>query len=175
MKIASTIRRNLGLTQYDLAKFVGGERSSLARAEKGERLLDADATLNLIALHNLQANILTDDLPGETIEPSVIEDFKYHALECRHKANGLKMRLAEIQLRYAQGRKLLQCTEQLTSNYGRPLTAKQLGWMEDQRYQASKKIGQGSIGLQKKLSLQIEALEAEAGIYEREISNKNAE
>ena len=61
MKIAATIRRNLGLTQYDLAKFVGGERSSLARAEKGERLLSADAILNLAALHKLQEAISQDD------------------------------------------------------------------------------------------------------------------
>ena len=127
MRIAAAIRQNLGLTQQDLAKFVGGERSSLARAEKGERLLSADAILNLAALHKLQENISIDGLPEEAIEPSVVEEFRYRALECRHKANTLKIKLKDLQQRSAQGRKLLQCLELFATNYGRQ-TIKMDGW-----------------------------------------------
>ena len=170
MRIAATIHQNLGLTQHDLAKFIGGERSSLARAEKGERLLSADAILNLVALHKLQVNTSNDGLPGELMEPGMLEHFKYHALECRHKATTLRRKLKDLEQRYVQGRKLLQCLEQFSANYGRPLSTKQVRWIEGQRLEAEKKTEKGSVGLRKKLSLQIEVLEAEAAIYEREVN-----
>ena len=44
--------------------------------------------------------------------------------------------------------------------------------MDGQRFEAAKKMEQGSVGLRKKLSLQIEALEAEAAVYERETTDK---
>ena len=165
MKLAITLRQSLGLTQHQLTGFIGGNRSVLTRAEKNERSLTPAATLNLLTLFQINASLplLNDEEP---VPAERIEKWKMHALACRHKITALQKKLADTNEGVARTRRLKNLLGQLIKTKRTELTERQVRWVEEQHYQASKKINANGSGYQRELQLSIAALEAEAAIYE---------
>ena len=166
MKLATTLRESLGLSQQQLTGFIGGNRSSLTRAEKKERNLTPAATLNLLTLFQIDAELVMPE-NEEAITPELTDKWKMHALACRHKIAALQKKLSEAKEGMAKARRLQNCLKQLTNTKAAELNQRQLRWVEEQHYQVNKKMASAGNGFQQELALAIAALEAEANIYEK--------
>lgn len=105
--------------------------------------------------------------PEQAIEPDLTESWQLHAKTCRHKAVGMKRQLAAMEDSWQKACRLRQCLEQLLLTKSAELSDKQIRWVEIQRYEAGKKMAAMNYGSRRQLALKIEALEAEAAIYEK--------
>lgn len=163
MKLTATIRTQLGLTHEQIAGFIGADRSLLSRAEAGSRQLNGDALLHLLTLYLAYIKAPARE-EAATIAAPLPAQLKEHAQRCRHKLYPLRQRLAAMQRRHAQCTRLLHCLQQLKTNNN--LNSRQQRWLEIQQYEAGKKLAAADYGNQIQLQLSIQALEAEAAIYE---------
>jgi transcriptional regulator with XRE-family HTH domain len=177
MKIAETLRQDLGLTQQDLARFLGSDRSSLARSEKGLRLLSALSSSRLATLHKIHRSEPVQKSAAIIQDPGIEQDLKNHAFECRYKANCLRNRLQKMETRYEQATRLKGLTENISGIHAKnkkqsSLDKKQLDWLEEFNALAMLRLQKNNMSEQIKLQLQIRALEAEAELYEQQVEGE---
>jgi transcriptional regulator with XRE-family HTH domain len=170
MKLLTTLRTSLGISQRQLAAFIGGDRSQLVRAENGERNLSDSASLQFIKLVPVHAKVLQMPLPTAPPDGELLEQLKQRADDCRHKASLLKRKLQQMQQDHETACRLKLFAETLQQQQTEfAHTPKQQRWLEQRIYEADKKVEANSCGKQLLLHLKIQALEAEAGIYENAV------
>lgn len=167
MKVPMNIRQSLGLSQKQLATFLSGDRVLLYKVEAGARQSTSDALLKLLTLEESQPTT-SPASPPLVMESALIKQLHFHARVCRTKCDSLKKKLQTIEVSYGQARRLLHFLEQLSEANDINLSIRQKRWMEEQRNQAIRKMKYCDHNIQKKLSLTIQALEAEALLYESE-------
>lgn len=169
MKAALTLRKQLGLSQQQLANFVGAERSGLTRAEHGERGIKPGALLHLAALIKAHKTFREGRSAASSISAELKKDLLLHARHCRQTHASLRKKMKLLQDKHAQARRLQHTVAALQSQSTAPLSKKQQRWLEEQAYQAAKKLERFGDEPQLRLGLRMELLLAEAGIYERAV------
>lgn len=168
MSLLKNLRETLGISQRQLAAFIGGDRTQLVRAENGERNLCDDASLQLLLLVPAYSYAKQQPVLMEAVESEWLPQLNLHAAACRHKASGFKKRLAQMQNEYEKAARLQIFVQQLQAIPGRQYSARQTRWLEQRLYEAEKGMRQCGPGQQRLLQLKIETLEAEAVIYEKQ-------
>jgi transcriptional regulator with XRE-family HTH domain len=168
MKLTADIREQLGLSHREIARFIGAERSIVARSEIGSRQLHADARMHLQALHEALTSI-PEALTTPAISSAFEMELKAHLQKCQHKLHIMKKKLNTMEQRFMQCTKLMYSLQQLNTN--KYLNTRQQRWIEEQQHQVQKKLNNSSYEQQMLLRLEIQVLEAEAGIYEKAIAS----
>jgi transcriptional regulator with XRE-family HTH domain len=165
MKLAIQLRDSLGLSQQQLVDFAGGHRSQLTRAEAGLRSLTADAAINIVKMLQVNATLLpAEAIPQLPVE--LVDLWKTKAENCRQKLYVLESKLATMKSAYIKACRLLQFAQELKKTPSEEWTSKQVRWIDEQAYQASKIMENSDFTRQKMLAIEIAILQAEAAIYE---------
>jgi len=165
MRITSTIRESLGLSQHQLVDFIGKDLRLLSRVEADSIELINGAEYNIYPLNKVQ-NIGSAAITNPEMDEALVRQLIFHARLCRNKSAGLQKKFNKMQESYAQGMRLIHCLNRLRAAQDIILTTRQKRWIEERHSQAIRKIKYCDPGIQKKLSLSIQALEAEAALYE---------
>ncbi|MES2649244.1 MAG: hypothetical protein V4717_20365 [Bacteroidota bacterium] len=171
MQLAIQLRDSLGLSQQQLVNFAGGDRSQLTRAEGGQRSLTADAVINILKMHKVNAALLpTEDVQQLPID--LVASWQLQAEKCRLKLPVLEGKLAAMKASYTKARRLQQFTQQLKTTTAGELTGRQVRWIDEQEYQAGKTMEFYGITRQKLLAIEIAMLQAETAIYENAVATE---
>lgn len=165
-QILKNLRTTIGISQRQLAAFVGGDRTQLVRAENGERNLCDAANLQLIHMIPAYSMLQQISPPLEEMPATDLEDFARHAAYCRYKVTALQRQLKQLQTIQLTAHRLKVFVEQLSREMDNNLSPRQERWLQERAYEAEKRLEQSNHGRQRKLELQIAALQAEATIYE---------
>jgi len=165
MRISNAIRDSLGLSQHQLVDFIGKDLSLLSRVEADSMELVNGADYNIHTLNKFQ-NIEFSAMVNPEMDEVLIKQLVFHARLCRNKSAGLQKKFNKMRESYAQGMRLIHCLNRLRAAQDIVLTTRQKRWIEERHSQALRKMKYCDPGIQKKLSLSIQALEAEAALYE---------
>lgn len=151
-----------GFSLLDLSKYVRVSPSNMSRFVDNKRSLPAPALIEmanmLIALNALPAaepSFLTNDEKNELQAMAEISQAK-----CKK----LQKQLSKMQLRFAQGKKMLQLL-QLLDALPENKTERRIRWIEEQQYKAEKRIEENGLLQQKKISTAIALLQLETAAY----------
>jgi len=156
-----------GLNQIDLATYIQEEPSKLSRFIDNTRPLSANSLLQMAnmlialnALPNAEPSSLTNEEKNELQSLAEISQAKCKILQ---------KKLSTMQLRFAQGKKMLQLLPKL-SLMPENNTERKIRWIEEQEYKAEKRVENNGLLPQKKLSIAIEMLQQETAAYLSSIS-----
>ncbi len=154
--VTQRICAKTGLSLRTLAALVDADQSLLSKYELGTRTLPSDALLQLVKL-STQLNALP------VIEPPVLtteekEYLQQHVQNCRVQITQLKKQLNAVKENYRHATTMLMVLPLLAQNALYTTTKKQR-WIEEQQYQAEKKLKANGPLLQRKLEIEIGGLE----------------
>jgi transcriptional regulator with XRE-family HTH domain len=139
MKIVQTILTKTGLSQRALARFLNTNDSVLSRYEAATRSMPVNTMLPLVHIQQLLTILPTPPPPSPSAED--IATLQQRAAYCTAQAAVLQQQLQNMQLQYIQAATLLQLIAALQADTT-PKTEKQQRWLDEQQYQANKKIAQ---------------------------------
>ncbi len=158
--------KQTGLSKRNLAAFVGTNQSVLSRFETGSRNLSPDALVTLAKLYKKASAIKVEMQASPTVDDKLF--CKEQMRWCKVQCMPLQKKLAIMVENYRQGSTALLLLDAMAKETT-ALTEKKKRWMEEQRYQAHKKLAKNGWSAQQKLSLQIHLLETEAAFWQRKM------
>lgn len=160
MRSLKTIRENFGLSQEQLAIYLGVSRSSINMAERGTRGLPTAALGKLALLQkSQQTNIVYRQKALQQRAAKDAAEIKRYLKKCQNEILLLQKELTLMQEQYGQCINVMQALEHLlqaTPALGKP-TKEQL-WLEILEAETVKKMANCNHGKQVILQLQIKAL-----------------
>jgi transcriptional regulator with XRE-family HTH domain len=160
MRSLKTIRESFGLSQEQLAIYLGVSRSSINMAERGNRGLPTAALEKLALLQKSQQNNII--YRQKALQQRAAKDnmaIKQYLKKCQNEIQLLQKELALMQEHYGQCINVMLALEHLLEAApasGKP-TKEQL-WLEILAAETQKKMAGCSHGKQVILQLQIKAL-----------------
>ncbi len=157
------LRKTFGLTQRQLATFIGKNHTQIHRIEHGERVPTNDVLLNLLQMKQAAADNPSSVSVLPSIPLSYATTWAHRAEGCRIKMIRLQKKLQQLQIKAAQHQDFLNCAGCLCCQPG--LTEKQHRWLEEQVYQAKRKLQQCDAGVQAELQIKIRLLKMEAALF----------
>lgn len=172
MKSITELRKKTGMSQQDLADYLGISRSLVAMVERGERDLPKEAFHKLQEMNKFIGSI-------ESGKPSTSPNFYNEATkelkkyqqqkieEYLYKAEGLRRRLATMLDVYKQADTKLNLVQKLTKNHTRERKEKSREkWTEFHEWKSNEKISK-SVSAIRMLSCELEAMEGYAAVHEK--------
>jgi transcriptional regulator with XRE-family HTH domain len=156
--------KQTGLSKRNLAAFVGTDQSALSRFETGHRNLAPDALVLLAKLYKKASSIKQQMQPSPTPEDKQWR--KQQAQWCQLQSKQLQKKLNTIIENYQQASTALQLLDTLTKEVG-TFTEKKKRWVEEQRYQANKKLQKNGWLQQKKIAIQMQLHLQEAAAWQQ--------
>jgi transcriptional regulator with XRE-family HTH domain len=161
MKIVEHIVSRLGISLRALASFTNTSHTVLSRYEAATRSLPTTVMLPLAELQNILAALPAPPLASPSAEDTAI--LQQRAAYCTAQATILQQQLSAMQLQYTQATTLLQLIDALRTNP--VLTSdKQQRWLDEQQYQANKKLEKYGWLAQQQLQHKIALLQHEASL-----------
>lgn len=162
--LAVEVMNSTGLSKLALAAFLQVDNSLLTRYEAGTRTLPAEAMLKLALLYkNLpQAKPIAASPVAATTGQQ--QEAQQHAAYCQAKSVQLGRQLAQMRQAHEQAAQLLQLLAILVQQPGEA-TNKQKSWLDEQEYQAGKKLEKNNWLEQQKLEIKLVLLQQEAKLY----------
>jgi transcriptional regulator with XRE-family HTH domain len=169
MKTLNRIRTQTGLSQRQLAAFIGKEHTQLHRFESGERTPPADA-MQKITLLLQAANQQEESAEPAPLNEAQKKEWQEQAFGCRVQAKKLGRMLQRMEKKALQCRTLLQVLNVLEKRGG--LITRQRRWIAEQRYQATGSFITCNDAEQTRLRIRIQLLEMEAELYDAASAQK---
>jgi transcriptional regulator with XRE-family HTH domain len=164
MKMVAFILDKMGISQRNLANFVGTAQSLISRSEAATRNIPPDANLQLINIYTLLSKLP----PPSNAKPTTEE--KAHCQQqaewCLAQCHPLQKQLATMLTNYQQADTILQFLNADTTQHT-ALTDKKQRWIDEQRYQAEKKLAANGWQAQQQLQLKLALLQYEANWYQQ--------
>jgi transcriptional regulator with XRE-family HTH domain len=161
--------KQTGLSQRNLAAFTGAHQSVLSRYESGSRNLPPEALVVLAKLYKKASSITK-----RTTAKAAVADkaaMKEEANWCRIQCLPLRKQLTAIKENYRQAATALLVLDSYIKEAG-PFTGKKQRWLDEQHYQAEKKLAKNNFMVQQKLLVTINLLEHEATLWEKSMQQK---
>ncbi len=155
--------KQTGLSKRSLATFLNTHQSMLSHFETGRRNLAPDALVLMAKLYKKASGIKHKMQAKPTFEDKALA--KQQANWCKVQCIPLQKKLNSIIENYQQASTALQLLDTLAKEV-HGYTEKKKRWVEEQRYQANKKLQQNGWMQQKKLAIQIELLLKEAALWQ---------
>jgi plasmid maintenance system antidote protein VapI len=155
--------KQTGLSKRNLASFVGTHQSILSHFETGSRNLSPDALVILAKLYKKASGIKQQMQAKPTLEDKIVR--KEQANWCKVQCLPLQKKLNSMIENYQQASTALQLLDSLAKEVD-SFTEKKKRWVEEQRYQANKKLQKNGWMEQKKLAIQIKLLVKEAALWQ---------
>ncbi len=164
MRSMKRLRETLGLSQEQLAIYLGVTRSLLSMAEMGKRSLPVKAFVKLSELEkSLRSNV---QYKAASLQQHATADaavVRSHAKKCMARAAGIKLQLTALEKNYQQCLTALLATGHLMSLLPEGEAGKKDRlWLELLELQTLKKMKDCGNAAQVILQLRINALEHEA-------------
>lgn len=161
MKIVQFILSAIGISQRALAALINANHTTLSRYEAATRSLPTNVMLPLAELQNILATLPAPPQASPSAED--IQTLQQRAAYCNAQATILQKQLAAMQVQYTQAATLQQLIAVLHTN---PLFTgdKQLRWLDEQQYQANKKLEKCGWLAQQQLQHKIALLQHEASL-----------
>jgi transcriptional regulator with XRE-family HTH domain len=155
--------RQTGLSKRNLAAFTGAHQSVLSRYESGSRNLPPEALVVLAKLYKKASSITK----GTTAKAAVADRaaMKEEANWCRIQCLPLRKQLTAVKENYRQAATALLVLDSYIKEAG-PFTGKKQRWLDEQGYQAEKKLAKNNFMVQQKLLVTISLLEHEALLWQ---------
>ncbi len=160
--------RQTGLSKRNLAAFTGTHQSVLSRYESGSRNLPPEALVVLAKLYKKASSITK----GTTAKAAVADRaaMKEEANWCRIQCLPLRKQLTAVKENYRQAATALQVLGYIKE--AGPFTGKKQRWLDEQGYQAEKKLAKNNFMVQQKLLVAISLLEHEALLWQTALQQK---
>lgn len=155
--------KQTGLSKRNLAAFVGTHQSTLSHFETGYRNLSPDALVILAKLYKKASGIKQQMQDKPSFEDKMLA--KEQTNWCKVQCLPLQKKLNSIIENYRQASTALQLLDTLAKEAD-SFTERKKRWVEEQRYQAGKKLQKNGWMQQKKLAVQIELLLKEAAHWQ---------
>jgi len=162
--IAASVCNKTGIAMSGLAAFAKVHPSLLCRSEKGLRNLPVAASHALVKLYQLANNVKA--APLAALKQMEKDELLNEAYWCRAQCHPLQKKLAIASQKYTQAYTTVQLLNALEAQ-ATQVTEKEKRWVENQRYDAGKKLEKYGLLQQEKLSMAIKLLEYEALLLER--------
>ena len=163
MSLYKTIRQQLGLSQHELARLLGTNRSQLSYAEAGTRTVGPQGAMTLAALVPAWQTALNTATVAAAPSPMALEAARRQAELCHIKLYPLRKEAAAMRSKYEQAAALQHTVTALQQHP--TLTPKQQNWCAILLDKAALTIRQNHPDKQWLLQLQIAALDAELKLY----------
>lgn len=164
------VRTYFGLSQQELARFLGVSRALVALVETGRRTLPAEAENRLAILNaGIRQEAVT---PAEAVKsaPAAWEPLQLHQRKCLRQASGLRQELLQLQTQAAQYQRRLQALPLLSQALGRfPADTELQSWLEQLATEARYGLFDCGTAAQALLTVRITALEFEAAEAYRQL------
>ncbi|WP_413775157.1 helix-turn-helix domain-containing protein [Hymenobacter weizhouensis] len=167
--LAAAVREYLGLSQVQLAVYLGLTRGQIAHVEAGRRLLRGEASQRLREL----AQLLPDT--DHSAEPSVVQALpavpapvrlRRRQVQCARRAASLRVELTQLEACAAQARRweqlLVKWRAGQPSQSAEAHTARQHRFLEEWAATAAAALNPDAMAERVLLKLRIKYLEAEA-------------
>lgn len=176
MKELETLRKAIGLTQSEMAIYLGIPISTLGMVESNLRRLPISSMEKYISMQKAFDKVEKKKKPGISsseqhskmadLQKKTINEFRHHAEYCILKADNLKEKLADLENKEKSLSRLLDVMDELLLNQaGKDRSLNE--WLKLQRSLAATKILKTNKIAQLKLSAKIELLKAEAAINKK--------
>jgi transcriptional regulator with XRE-family HTH domain len=164
MKMVAFILDKMGISQRNLANFVGTAQSLISRSEAATRNIPPDANIQLINIYT----ILSKLHPPSSAKPTEEEKAycQQQAEWCLAQCHPLQKQLAAMQANYQQADTMPQFLNVYTEQHT-ALNDKKQRWVDEQRYQAEKKLAANGWLAQQQLQLKLALLQYEANWYQQ--------
>jgi hypothetical protein len=162
MKILENLLDKLGISNRSMASFIGTSHTLINCCIASTRNLPTHAMLQLAQLGKLLKTLPAPAMPVPS--PQEVEDMQQQAVWCLAQCHPLQKQLTKMQQTYQQAATLVQLLDAYAAGTG-TLTAKQQRWVDEQRYQAKKRMVQNGWLPQQQLRHKITLLTYEAGLY----------
>ena len=159
MKIVQSILSAIGISQRALAALINANHTTLSRYETAIRSLPTNVMQPLAELQQTLSSLPTPPQVSPSTED--IQTLQHRAAYCTAQATVLQQQLAAMQLQYTQAATLLQLIAAMRS---KPITTagNQQRWLDEQAYQANKKLAKYGWLPQQQLQQKIALLQHEA-------------
>lgn len=156
MKTIKELRTYIGLSQGDLAEYLGISRSTLIQTEQGISSLNAACLLKVARIEMC----LQEPVPANTLsetEPDHRQRCGEREQTCRYNMALLQRKLNELETTHAQNARLLHILDVLEHSYPDDQT-----WIHSNRQKAAARLQACSQTIRDQLSERIYLLSAEA-------------
>jgi len=166
MKLIQNVCDRLGLSHQQLSVLIGASRSLITKAASGQRQLPHQPMLVLAKMHAALQKVPAEKNRSYAATAAEQKEIKDRLLTCRHTVEKLQRKLTAMKEKYRAGHYLQQTLAALAAS-GEKFSKRQKNWVEELQYQAEKKLADGNLLNQRKLSIQITLLLKEIELWER--------
>ncbi|MCB2407424.1 helix-turn-helix transcriptional regulator [Hymenobacter lucidus] len=164
------VRTYFGLSQQELARFLGVSRALVALVETGRRTLPAEAATRLAILDSGISEEAATPVEVSRSALATWEPLQLHQRKCLRQASGLRQELLQLQTQAAQYQRRLQALPLLSQALGQfPADAELQAWLEQLATEARYGLFDCGTAAQTLLTVRITALEFEAAEAYRQL------